>query len=348
MPDEDWLVEYMNCGACRTISADRAARATCNRCCGTQVVDRYSSGRLLCAGCTTCAIDLWPDSSPHARGSGLRATATRETGSGGPSVRPTPPNAGVAGLVACPDLQDCPVGAAACPGGVIACPGTSAARGGPRRGRPMPWRTGRDANRGCAAAQQQQRKRERADHRQSRSRHQVRDDRELHRRRARVSVRVPRGPGRDVHRHGARGRGRDRRHVARVVLLQLRRAAVPDDQVFEFEVGHRLREDDRDGDGAGDRGAPASLLMATVGDVVSASTQLNCAPPPASNASSASRSLGSTRQLVFKLDADNALGKARAVGAGVHSPASRSLFSVRFTRGSVGHCSRSYSAASRG
>ena len=41
-------------------------------------------------------------------------------------------------------------------------------------------------------------------------------------------------------------------------------------------------------------GAPASLLMATVGDVVSASTQLSCAPPPASNASSASRSLGST------------------------------------------------------
>ena len=37
-------------------------------------------------------------------------------------------------------------------------------------------------------------------------------------------------------------------------------------------------------------GAPASLLMATVGDVVSASTQLSCAPPPASNASSTSRS----------------------------------------------------------
>ena len=47
MPDEDWLVECMNCGACRTMSAVRAARATCNRCCGTLVVDRYSSGRLL-------------------------------------------------------------------------------------------------------------------------------------------------------------------------------------------------------------------------------------------------------------------------------------------------------------
>ena len=88
---------------------------------------------------------------------------------------------------------------------------------------------------------------------------------------------VARGPGRDGHRHGARGRGRDRRHVARVVPLQLRRAAVPDDQVFELEAGHRLREGDRDGEGAGDTGALASLQMATVSDVVSASTQLSCA-----------------------------------------------------------------------
>ena len=42
----------------------------------------------------------------------------------------------------------------------------------------------------------------------------------------------------------------DRRHVARIVPLQLRRAAVPDDQVFELEAGHRLREGDRDGEGA--------------------------------------------------------------------------------------------------
>ena len=47
MSDEDWLVECMNCGACRTMSAAQAARATCNRCCGTLVVDRYSNGRLL-------------------------------------------------------------------------------------------------------------------------------------------------------------------------------------------------------------------------------------------------------------------------------------------------------------
>ena len=40
-------------------------------------------------------------------------------------------------------------------------------------------------------------------------------------------------------------------------------------------------------------GATASLLITTVGDVVSASTQFSSAPPPASSASSASRSAGS-------------------------------------------------------
>ena len=39
-------------------------------------------------------------------------------------------------------------------------------------------------------------------------------------------------------------------------------------------------------------GALASLLMATVGDVVSAATQLSSAPPPASSLSRASRSAG--------------------------------------------------------
>ena len=38
-----------------------------------------------------------------------------------------------------------------------------------------------------------------------------------------------------------------------------------------------------------------SMLMASVGDVVSASTQLSCAPPPTSNACGATRSLGSPR-----------------------------------------------------
>ena len=50
------------------------------------------------------------------------------------------------------------------------------------------------ARRSSASATAQQRKRERADHRQSRHRRQVRDDRELHRRRARVAARVPRDP----------------------------------------------------------------------------------------------------------------------------------------------------------
>ena len=45
-------------------------------------------------------------------------------------------------------------------------------------------------------------------------------------------------PGRDVHRHGTRGRGRDRRAVARVAPVQLRHAAVPNDEVLELEAGH--------------------------------------------------------------------------------------------------------------
>ena len=86
MPDEDWLVECMNCGACRTMSAARAARATCNRCCGTLVIDRYSSGRLLArAVCTTCAFDLWPDSTQFPAGSLLPAISSSFTGAGGVS-----------------------------------------------------------------------------------------------------------------------------------------------------------------------------------------------------------------------------------------------------------------------
>ena len=99
-------------------------------------------------------------------------------------------------------LQDCPVGRPACdggsharPGGAIAAPGRARREvvlneGGRRRGG-----DGRDATAvpsppgavsaprpsASAAVQQQQRKRERADHRQSRHRRGVRDDRELHR-----------------------------------------------------------------------------------------------------------------------------------------------------------------------
>ncbi|MCY4507803.1 MAG: hypothetical protein OXG35_12715, partial [Acidobacteria bacterium] len=72
--------------------------------------------------------------------------------------------------------------------------------------------------------------------------------------------------------------------------------------------------------------APASLVMATVGDVVSASTQLSCVPPPASNASSASRSLGSTDNSYSSLTAMTRSANHAPCRAGVHSPASRSLF----------------------
>ena len=94
----------------------------------------------------------------------------------------------------------CDGGSRARPGGAIAAPGRGRREvvldeGGRRRG------DGRDATAvasppgavsarrpsASASAQQQQRKRERADHRQSRHRRQVRDDRELHGRRARVA-----------------------------------------------------------------------------------------------------------------------------------------------------------------
>ena len=59
----------------------------------------------------------------------------------------------------------------------------------------------------------------------SQPRRQVRDDRELHRSGTRIAGAVLRRPGRDVHRNGApRFPGRDRRGVARVAPLQLRRA----------------------------------------------------------------------------------------------------------------------------
>ena len=60
--------------------------------------------------------------------------------------------------------------------------------------------------------------------------------------------------------------------LARVVPLQLRRAAVPDDQVFELEAGLKATVMEK----GPVTGVPASLLMATVGDVVSASAQLSC------------------------------------------------------------------------
>ena len=61
-------------------------------------------------------------------------------------------------------------------------------------------------------------------------------------------------------------------------------------------------------------GAEAALLMATVGDALSAATQLSCAPPPASNASSASRSVASTDNPYSELDGDDALGEPRDAG----------------------------------
>ena len=82
-------------------------------------------------------------------------------------------------------------------------------------------------------------------------------------------------------------------------------------------------------------GALASLLMATAGDVVSASTQLSCAPPAASNASSAARSAGSTDNPYSNLTAMTWAANHAPCRAGVHCPASRSLFSVRFTRESA-------------
>ena len=82
-------------------------------------------------------------------------------------------------------------------------------------------------------------------------------------------------------------------------------------------------------------GARASLLMATVGDVVSAPTQLSWAPPPASNASNASRSAGSTDNPYSSLTATTRAANHAPCRAGTHSPASRSLFCDRFTLGSA-------------
>ena len=65
-------------------------------------------------------------------------------------------------------------------------------------------------------------------------------------------------------------------------------------------------------------GALASLLMATAGDVVSASTQLSCAPPPASNASSAARSAGSTDNPYSNLTAMTWAANHAPCRAGVH------------------------------
>ena len=146
-----------------------------------------------------------------------------------------------------------PRGASACDGGSRARPGRAIAGAGAStaRGRPQ-WRaaavatdgTRRRFHRRRAPCQLAVRRApppsnrsasERDDHRQSRHRRQVRDDRELHRRRTRVAGAVLRGPGRDVHRHGARGRGRGRRHVARVVPLR-----------FGLPTGNGLRWTGRD------------------------------------------------------------------------------------------------------
>ena len=124
-----------------------------------------------------------------------------------------------------------------------------------------------------------------------------------------VAARVPRGPDRDGHRHGARGRGRDRRHVASVVPLQLRRAA---------EAGHRLREGDRDGEGSGDRGAG----VAADGHRRRRGVRVHAAQlRPAAGEQCFQRVPFARvdRQLVFKLDGDDALGVPVALFGPVHS-----------------------------
>ena len=60
-------------------------------------------------------------------------------------------------------------------------------------------------------------------------------------------------------------------------------------------------------------GAVAVLVMATVGAVVSASTQLSCAPPPASSCSRAVPLGGIDAQPVFQLHLDYPLREPGAV-----------------------------------
>ena len=77
-PGKDWLVECMNCGACRTMSAAQAARATCNRCCDTLVVDRYC-GRLL--ACRVYYVRVRPLAGLHSvnRSDSVDGTALRRS-----------------------------------------------------------------------------------------------------------------------------------------------------------------------------------------------------------------------------------------------------------------------------
>ena len=82
-------------------------------------------------------------------------------------------------------------------------------------------------------------------------------------------------------------------------------------------------------------GARAAVLMATVGDVVSAATQFSSAPPPASRLSSASRSAGSTLNPYSSFTAMTRSANHAPWRAGIHSAASRSLFCDRFTVGSA-------------
>ena len=72
-------------------------------------------------------------------------------------------------------------------------------------------------------------------------------------------------------------------------------------------------------------GAPASLLMATVGDVVSASTQLSCSPAAGEQCFQRVPFPRVDRQLVFEsyssLTAMTRSANHAPVRAGVHSPA---------------------------
>ena len=72
-----------------------------------------------------------------------------------------------------------------------------------------------------------------------------------------------------------------------------------------------------------------------VGAGSSASTQLSCAPPPESSASSASRSAGSTLNPYSSLTWITRSANHAPCLAGIHSAASRSLFCDRFTVGSA-------------
>ena len=83
-----------------------------------------------------------------------------------------------------------------------------------------------------------------ASRRQSRHRCQVRDDRELRRRRARVAGGRPAPSAAVVHRQGARRPQMCSWPCSSRDSLQLRRAAVPDEQVVDLEAGHRFREGD--------------------------------------------------------------------------------------------------------